>query len=184
MSDLKVIDKFQILSLDTGEITEIFDVTVPIKQRIDGIGYLKAQVESRIDLIKQRVKDLTLDRKQLEELLNDIKDATIEGLLANGESIVRGLETKAWISERSKKILSVNEMYINEEDKEFTITIKGLSHEKKSEIYGLVWEKLGVPTKDIKVEGKINLDILPKAYVEKVKNTIVSFSRTGATVNE
>lgn len=184
MSDLKVIDKFQILSMDTGEITEIFNPEVPIKQRIDGIGYLKAQVESRIDLIKERVKDLTLDRKQLEDLLNDIKSATIDGLIESGESIARGLETKAWISERTKKLPSISDDLIPREQLEYTITVKNLSFEQMQKLHTIIWEGEGIPTGDVKIDSKVNVNRLNKALVSSEKVKIVSFSRTGATINE
>lgn len=184
MSDLKIINKFEVLSTDTGEITEIFDNTIPIKQRIDGIGYIKSQVESRIDLIKQRIKDLTLDRKLLEDLINELKELTIKGILNSDDNIARGLETKAYISERTSKTCIVDEKNVPDDQLEYTITVKGLSDEKKTEIYGLIWQEGKINTDDIKITSKVNVNRLSSNLVRQEKKTIVSFSRAGAVINE
>lgn len=184
MSDLKIIDKFQVLATDTGEITEIFDSTVPIKQRIDAIGYIKAQAESRIDLIKQRIKDLTLDRKLIEDLINELKELTIEGISDSEDNLVRGLETKAHISKRTSKSCIVDEKNIPLDQLEYSITVKGLSDAKKTEIYGLIWQEGKVNTDDIKVTSKVNINRLSGNLVKEEKKTIVSFSRAGAVINE
>lgn len=183
MSDLKLIDRLQVLSQDTGEITEIFDIEIPIKQRIDGIGYMKKKIESRIELIKQRVKDLGSDRKSLEMLLDDIKTATIEGFLKDQEQMVTGLETKAYLQHRTKKRV-INEDNIPIDKLKHSITIKNLTYEQKVDIYAHAWEHLGVKTADITMDAKVNIKDLPDGFIVEDSKTIVCFTNPGATVTD
>lgn len=118
----------------TGEVVDVFDPMIPLNKKIDPLVYYIDQLDSEIELCKERKSLWEAKRSQLAFTKEKVREFMLEQVNIHGKQ--KTLEANVYTTEKTK------EVYLEHEDKpeyfDYSITIRNLDLQRYTEIKTLL----------------------------------------------
>lgn len=173
--NIELFSKFETIDFETGELVNVLDAELPVRNRLDAGKWLIDRFNAEIDICKNR-KALWNERENIIKLgVDKVREAIKCGMQNEGFDKIKTLENTAFLT--SKDLLTCDESQVKPEQKYYDITIKDAPYglyKKLSEFA----EAKGYQTA---VKEKVIPEKLPADLVTPIKQVSLTIRKSAKT---